>query len=466
MTTFSDSVVGALGQSVALSADGKTVVVGAPSANSAHVTRRVSGVWSPLQLIVSDNINPTTYSLGSAVAVSSDGSVILIGEPASSTGSSGRCFCIISDQVQFFTSGSAYQNDAFGSAIAISFDGTKAIIGAPGYNNSTGAAYIFEYSNGSWTAKALLRISNDLGVLNGANGDNFGRSVSMSADGNTVVVGSAAGYQGIGYAAIFTYSGGVWTQQHPRLTNGGGVTNDYFGRSVAISADASTVIVGACISGLAYVFKNFDGTWLQQMQQLLPNSNSRTSFFGYSVALSCSGNVALIGAPGYPVNGPGATYLFTRSGSKWCSSSDANIQMISDTSNNTYFPGSGAILGFGSVAALSADGSIAVVGDPSYPNVSDQGLATIYYCTYDTPSSPCFPVISPTGPEGPPGIQGPPGPPGSDGLQGPIGPQGLRGYQGTTGATLTAGAYLNQMILFTIVLYGGCMILLFLILLF
>jgi|GEM_PF-6858904 len=467
MTTFSDSVAGNMGTAVAVSADGKTAVIGAPGTGSVYQSQLSNGTWGPLTLIATSSDGK---HLGYATAISQDGSVVLVGKPGGSN-NTGNCFSIING-IKNTLGGPRQAGDLLGYSVAISFDGTVGVVGAPGTGQNVGETYVFNCSDNTWLPPFTLPHETT------SQGDNFGTSVSISADGNTIVVGTQKGTSG--YAIVFTCSNEVWTQQSC-LTSGAGsdVTGDYFGQSVAISADASTIIVGAyargssAAHGLAYVFRNFDNTWILEAKLSL-DEKLDVLFFGYSVALSCNGNVALIGAPGYgdPANfgyGPGAVFFFTRSGVKWSSASDAfaQIQMISDTSNNTINASATTLqisqTSFGASVALSADGTIAIVGDPSYPNASDYGLATIYHCGYDIPRIPCFPQPGPQGPQGPQGLIGPPG---SDGLIGPTGPQGPVGHKGPSGANLAASAYLNQTVMFSLVLYGGLMAIFFLILLF
>ena len=70
---------------------------------------------------------------------------------------------------------------------------------------------------------------------------NQGKSVSISADGNTAVVGGVTDNGGVGAAWIFVRSGGVWTQLGPKLVGTGSVGNSAQGGAVCISADGNTV---------------------------------------------------------------------------------------------------------------------------------------------------------------------------------------------------------------------------------
>ena len=95
--------------------------------------------------------------------------------------------------------------DLFGSSVSISSDGLTAIVGAWGDDDngsSSGSAYIFKYANGSWTETTKLLASD------GASGDNFGNSVSISSDGLTIIVGAYSDVENgsrSGSAYIYNY---------------------------------------------------------------------------------------------------------------------------------------------------------------------------------------------------------------------------------------------------------------------
>ena len=71
-----------------------------------------------------------------------------------------------------------------------------------------------------------------------------GWSVSLSADGNTALVGGSGDNSQAGAAWVWTRSGGVWTQQGPKLVGSGAVGSLAQGWSVSLSADGNTALVG------------------------------------------------------------------------------------------------------------------------------------------------------------------------------------------------------------------------------
>src|SRR5579884_1576984 len=188
----------------------------------------------------------------------------------------------------------------------------------------------------------------------GAAGDFFGLSVALSADGNTALVGADGknGFQGAAY--VFVRSGTTWSQQQ-KLTAADGAAGDQFGGSVALSGDGNTALVGADgkngFQGAAYVFVRSGTTWSQQ-QKLTAADGAAGDQFGGSVALSGDGNTALVGADGK--NGfQGAAYVFVRSGTTW---SQQQKLTAADGAAGDQFGGSVALSGDGNTALVGADG--------------------------------------------------------------------------------------------------------------
>jgi len=215
------------------------------------------------------------------------------------------------------TASDAAPGDQFGRSVAIS--GDTAVIGASGDDDggsSSGAAYVFVRSDGSWSQQAKLTASD------AAANDLFGRS-SVALSGETAVVGAASNDDAgpsSGSAYVFVRSGGSWSQQ-AKLTASDAAPVDFFGRVVALSGE--TAVVGAINhddggsnSGSAYVFVRSGTAWSQQ-EKLAASDAAANDFFGFSVAIS--GDTAVIGAGGSDDTGEssGSAYVFVRSGTAW-----------------------------------------------------------------------------------------------------------------------------------------------------
>ena len=265
--------------------------------------------------------------------------------------------------------------------------------GNPASGDGCTAACTLEHSGKGIGLLAYIKASNTDAS------DQFGLSVALSADGSTLAVGAftessaatgiggnqadnTAGHAGAVY--VFTRSGATWNQQaYIKASNTDG--NDEFGWSVALSADGSTLAVGAHFeasaatgiggnqadnstgrAGAVYVFTRSGTTWSQQAY--IKASNTRTGGeFGSSVALSADGSTLAVGAhfessAATGVDGnqadnsasvAGAVYVFTRGGAAW--SQQAYIKASNP----------GATDNFGSSIALSADGLTLAVDAPS-----------------------------------------------------------------------------------------------------
>jgi antibiotic biosynthesis monooxygenase (ABM) superfamily enzyme len=259
-----------------------------------------------------------------------------------------------------------------GSSVALSADGNTAIVGGPGDNGGTGAAWIYTRSGGVWTQQGGKLVGVDA-IGNAGQG----YSVALSADGNTALLGGPDDDNFTGATWVFTRSGGMWSQQGSKLVGTGAVGRlGYQGSSVALSADGNTALVGGPYDsyddeteaqiGAAWVFTRSGGVWSQQGGKLVGNGAVGAASQGSSVALSADGNTAISGGPcdngtyefagknnpsGRYVCGPGAAWMFTRSGEAW-------IQQGSKLADSNVYET--AYLGFS--AALSADGNTALAG--------------------------------------------------------------------------------------------------------
>ena len=255
-----------------------------------------------------------------------------------------------------------------GFSVALSTDGTIAIIGAPFDNSGAGAAWVFKRSNGTWTQQQKLT-ADDAGGCSPSNlavCPQFGWSVGMSADGNTAIVGGPGDNGSNGAAWIFAQSNGVWSQVGARLIGSGAVGNAEQGYAVALSADGLTAIVGGWADnsalGAAWVFHWSGTAWNQQGAKLVGTGASDTVNIlqGFSVALSGDGNLAIIGGPN-DSTATGAAWLFSRNSSGiWTQA----IELV----------GAGDASEQGFAVALSRDGSTAIVGGPGQQTL-DQGTS-------------------------------------------------------------------------------------------
>jgi hypothetical protein len=363
------------GHDVAVSGDGRTLVVGswressgvagdqnnesAGGAGAAYVFVRDPAGWTQEAYLKASAPAPNS-ELGTSVAISSDGNVVAIGARIEGGGATNA------GAVHVFTrTGSAWTEQAvvrapqqkssaeFGSAVAMSANGTTLVVGAPQEDTATGAVYVFTRpSGGSFAWQKTLLASNP--VTNAS----FGASVALSTDGKTLAVGAygedgtttgvttnyVPGAANAGAAYVFERGTSDWSQTaYVKATN----TRSYalFGFAVALSGDGVTLAVGspqeasksvadpinqdAGSAGAVYVYVHGAGGWAPQSYLKTPYPR-KAAEFGRSVSLSTDGNTLAAGAYhetslATGVNGDqtsdqnpnGAAYVFTRTTAQW-----------------------------------------------------------------------------------------------------------------------------------------------------
>ncbi|HWO19672.1 MAG TPA: integrin [Kofleriaceae bacterium] len=363
-------------------------------------------------------VDPSDIFSG-AVALSADGSTLAvgaIGEDSAATGVGGDQQDNSADfagavyvftrsgatwiQQAYLKASNTEAGDSFGQHVALSADGsTLAVtssweassatgIGGDQQDNSVyaaGAVYVFARSGTTWSQEAYVKASNT--------DDNnvFGEGLALSGDGSTLAVGAAgedSAATGIGgdqsdssapssgAVYVFTRSGTTWSQE-AYVKASDTAENAYFGVSVALSRDGSTLAVGAenhfqdgadpliLGAGAAYVFTRSGTTWSQEalLQASNPGEDDR---FGRNLVLSGDGatlavtaiseDSAATGIDGDQADNTapwsGAVYVFARSGTTWAQ--EAYVKASNTEAGDN----------FGYSLALSHNGSTLAVGAP------------------------------------------------------------------------------------------------------
>jgi CO dehydrogenase/acetyl-CoA synthase epsilon subunit len=280
-------------------------------------------------------------------------------------------------------------NDWFGYSCAMNADGSVMVVGAhqedsnatgingDQSNNSaanSGAVYVFVRNGTMWTQQAYIKASN------AEAGDEFGRSVSINADGNTIAVSApledsnAIGINGdqsnnglpnAGAVYVYVRNGSVWSQQ-AYIKQPYFLSDDQFGNQLDLSGDGQTLAIGAFHNlgkGIVFICSRTGSTWSHQTSILGTNTEVGDDF-GASVSISGDGKYLAVGATGEDSNATGingdqdddtflqsgATYLFSRSGSSW--TQEAYIK-----ASNTAIDDQ-----FGSSVSLNGDGTVLAVG--------------------------------------------------------------------------------------------------------
>ena len=134
--------------------------------------------------------------------------------------------------------------DFFGSSVSMSANGTTFVVGASDNGFFSGQVRVYKLNS---TINKYAQVGED--IDGEAADDRFGTSVSMSADGTTFVVGATNNIgingTGSGHVRVYKLNSLLNTYAQVGLDIDGEAADDQFGRSVSMSADGSAFVVGA-----------------------------------------------------------------------------------------------------------------------------------------------------------------------------------------------------------------------------
>lgn len=395
----SDNVAGDyFGQAIAASSDFSHVLVSAYRKNSTatdagavYYFTRSGAAW--IQRV---RINPptatTTLLFGISLAMSADGTKVLIGNPNDpQVGSSGGGVIYYTrdginfNRVQNLIPREIQANDNSGTAVAMSTDGRYALVSA--HQDSTvaslsGAYYFFELIDNKW-----VQVGTKIKLPSPVANDRYGYSLAFTDYARGAVVA--------GYSKTVTVSGqgaafyqdlysvtGIKSDTRPDLIDtlypSDAAAGDGFGTGVSVSADGQHLLIGAwrdddvaADSGSVYYYRKVNGKWTQ-ISKFQSNSPVANEFFGSAVGLSGDGTHAVIGARGRNTTGAnqGAMYYYTRSGDTW-----TYVSRLTPSPSATEDQFSHSI-------SLSADGMHAIISAPG-ADVGASNAGSIYYFVRD-----------------------------------------------------------------------------------
>jgi len=239
-----------------------------------------------------------------------------------------------------------------GCSVALSGDGTTLAVGSEEDDSSSGHVKLYAINSSSWR-----RIGN---VITGeARGDSFGYSVSLSENGRTLAVGAYrndGNGTGSGHVRLFQIadSGSQWIQLGKDID--GEAEFDMSGLSVSLSADGSVVAIGspndmnAYDQARVYSWKNSESRWEQRGRDLVGDKSGDN--FGNAVSISDNGEIVAVGAPGDATdNRKGFVRVYRIVDDDW--------ERMGDNIEGKF---SGGI--FGQAVSLSGDGKTLAIGDP------------------------------------------------------------------------------------------------------
>ena len=352
------------GDSVSISGD--TIVVGAPSersesestwpwsrAGAAYVFTKPAGGWastSEASRLSAPEGQGEIY-FGMSVVVSGDTVVAGTGSGAAYVFSKpGGGWADTSESARL-TASDVSEDDRFGRSVTVS--GDTVVVGAyladlDDEEENYGAAYVYTKPSDGWedTSDSVMLTAPD-----GAEGREFGRSLSMSSD--TLVIG--APYTGrytdyenyrrardaedktpyLGAVYVYTKPATGWADaaSPAKITNPDDEPWTEFGLSVSVNAE--TIAVGdpearratedeeyAQRTGTAYVFGKPSEGWSSAAEHRELPMPERMGYDHYGSSISVSGDIAVVGAPlDDNENGSwaGSAHLFRKPTDGWIS---------------------------------------------------------------------------------------------------------------------------------------------------
>jgi hypothetical protein len=448
-------------------------------AGSVTIFSNINGQWEFSTQIDNPYPEHGAFDLfGYSLALNATGDTLLVGTP--SEGGAGRSINATEKENRARNSGAAYlykrqsgqwhqdtyfkaanadPADYFGMRVAMTPDARKIAVSAPyeasnsaGVNNSdednsielAGAVYLFELEDEQWQQTQYIKPSTPShreqlcfdprppgsGVCYERSPSRFGYGLAMSKNGDVLAIGApgdssiSAGINGAENDYRGNNSGAVhilrlidnnWTHTDYIKASNPGI-DDEFGYSLDLSADGTTLAVGAPHedqaysgitppnnenqdnldteqdSGAAYLFK-FDQQAWQQTAYLKAEHADEDDFYGWSLALSSNGDVLAIGAPrddsdaegvtsDWANNGApsaGAAYVYSLENLDW---SLTNYLKASNTNANDTFGRTVTISHDGNTLAVSATGedsqATGVNGDQTDNSTEAVGAVYLY----------------------------------------------------------------------------------------
>lgn len=281
----------------AVAVDGDTAIVGAKSdedpngrtsgrvpKGSAYVFTRQGSEWSQQAKLAPDTMGDDESSFGRQVAV--DGGTALVSSEFRITQDPNKTYVYTRSDGDWTHQAtlSPGTNGGFGNGLALR--GDTALVGASGYDTDnelpTGAVYVFERSDGTWSRTTRVRPPD-------GDVDDFGFTLTLGGDGDTVLVGAPAVTQATpGVLYEMSLSDGDLTAE-ARLTGPG--EGGHFGWGAAIEGDR--MVVGAPRvdesqylrdRGQAHVYERTSSGWTEQTI-LEPPVYDEGQQFGYTVEM-------------------------------------------------------------------------------------------------------------------------------------------------------------------------------------
>lgn len=356
------------GYSLSMSGDGNVIAAGAPGFGSGGSTV-IYRYNNAITLYELDEVVYETdigAEQGTSVSISTDGTILAVGAPGSNNvyiyrynGTDWSTIPVetIVPNIGIVNSGKQ------GQSVSISNNGTILAVGIPDYIFLDGRVAVYTYNGTNWTTIPTVLISNAL--IGPETSSFFGYSVSISGDGFTIATGDPkAVWSGIkGVVQINRYDGINWINIPEVILYGpGGFDQPEFGYSVSLNNNGQTIVVGSPYSlnistvGLTSIYTYSGGVW-SLIDSLVGNNKSITYGIGTTIEYSKSGAILIVGGQTdgqytkdnqFGEGFTGAIWIYSQNGTEWI----FEEKLIGDT----------WIDGLGKQMSISYDGTVIING--------------------------------------------------------------------------------------------------------
>jgi hypothetical protein len=286
------------GHAVAMSSDGLTAAVTAPSGVDVSgrlyiLSQTTGGIWTLDAEFSGSQFGTPGTGLGEGVAVSGDGLTVAASVGLVAAGSTVRGVAVVRNvggkwgiDATVMVPGATTLGNFGALPLALSNTGTTMVVG-----NAASADVLVYQRAGTWALSATLTSSVGKGI---------GWAVAVSAAGDRILASN-----GHGDVEAFAGAGNAWSagqvlvQSDPSPPDASGVPTGSFGYAVALSADGGTAVVSdpAHNGGAGAVYVYLDNGGFVQEAELTSSAPAANDLLGFSVAVDGTGATVVAGAP-------------------------------------------------------------------------------------------------------------------------------------------------------------------------
>ncbi|MBU2885649.1 FG-GAP repeat protein [Gilvimarinus agarilyticus] len=385
---------------------------------------------------ISGSVTTTSFDISLSAHLHNWPEATYMVEACNNYGCQGSSAISIQDQmletIGYLKASDLLENSSFGFSLAMSDDASTIAVGAPNYNRlgddgkedrSVGKVYIYRQSDSNWSLAGTI----DNPTPNSGINELFGYAIALTQDGSKILI-SAPGENGggrtvnaedrstkeldTGAAYLYAQNGEEWVEEaYFKASNAD--REDYFGIRLDMTPDGKKIVISSPyeasaanhngdpednsipLAGAVYMFENTNEGWAQT-HYIKPSTGSHPerfcfdprpdnnvcyekspSRFGYGLAISDSGDVLAVGAPGdssaseginssetdYRAKSSGAVHILNLVDDNW-----VHTQYIKSINNDIDDE-------FGLSLALSGNGKVLAIAAP-YEDSNYQNLTT------------------------------------------------------------------------------------------